>query len=850
MSYQTFQNQVSSEKITLSVLHASKRLMAWTLHSGSIYKLENFDVQVIVSIEDSGNTYTEVQSIAEVTASKFYNDRDNKVLYLRTTGSDNPNGRFLALTFKLFFASSPVTLPHDLASGSEVYWEGSIKSTSAFGVEIDTINQTSEAIEGSGSLTLFNDQSFWPSNFDKLTFENKPCSIYSYSRGLEPSEAKMIFKGTVDKKTYSNQQIQFSFKDLLSQLQDPILLNNIEDLALRNSSDLDKAKQRMIFGRVHGHRPLNVDEVLDGYPLTGTVSITKGLVAVAGSGTTFLNDFSPNDKIILDSVEYTVATVVSDTSLTITEAYAGSVNLVASTYTIIPELPKRYINREWIVSGHALRQPSTTVTDGSSITRIFMASTKDIYDGDLIYIGDLGSGELVRVQTVVSPTLLTLAASLAVVPLSGTSVFKPAIQNVRIDDVLLTYERDYSFNATTGLLTLLTTAEKNASPLKRMASNLVFTNTSRVVTGTSLKSLVKPGTVVGAEGQATFFEVLSVDSDTQLTLRVPSTYTHSNFGLYKDKILDPENSVLTCDAMGRTDDDTSDGNLLDSAPKIVRQLLIDMGLASSINEASFTLANDLASQPVGLVIPAQYEDINTPTYREVLNKINPSVFGTLIQDQSFLFSYLVLRPHKSSSALRLQESDVLGTMGISNAGDKIIKTAIVIYKPLEYNYLTKKESVNTSQKTSTRVSYLIKNNRQRTFQSILVDTSDAERHAARWSLILENSTGIIKIKTKLQSVNLEIGSVVDLTHRKLYERSGSTSKRKLGLVESVKKDGMDVEISLVDLSNTFNRIAAINDLTTTWGNTDEEGRIYGGFISDDYGLISNDSDSFGCNLIW
>ena len=118
MSYTDFQNQASSEKITLAVLHASKRLMGWVSHSGNIYKISNLSVQSIASLEDSGTAYTEVSSLGSVSSpSTFFYDRSTQTLYVRTTGSDNPNGRFLVLNFKLFFANVPVVLPHDLDAG-------------------------------------------------------------------------------------------------------------------------------------------------------------------------------------------------------------------------------------------------------------------------------------------------------------------------------------------------------------------------------------------------------------------------------------------------------------------------------------------------------------------------------------------------------------------------------------------------------------------------------------------------------------------------------------------------------------------------------------------------------------
>ena len=126
-SYSTFQNSPSSEKLTLAVLHAAKRLIAFELNSGSVYKKTGFDVAVISEIKDSGVALTEVGDLVSIGAGKFYNDRDNQTLYIQTSDSANPTGKFLHMVQKLFFASGPVTAPYDLATGFDVYWEPQVE---------------------------------------------------------------------------------------------------------------------------------------------------------------------------------------------------------------------------------------------------------------------------------------------------------------------------------------------------------------------------------------------------------------------------------------------------------------------------------------------------------------------------------------------------------------------------------------------------------------------------------------------------------------------------------------------------------------------------------------------------
>jgi hypothetical protein len=59
-----------------------------------------------------------------------------------------------------------------------------------------------------------------------------------------------------------------------------------------------------------------------------------------------------------------------------------------------------------------------------------------------------------------------------------------------------------------------------------------------------------------------------------------------------------------------------------------------------------------------------------------------------------------------------------------------------------------------------------------------------------------------------------------------------------------------VEIEAADFGNSFNRAANISDSAFTWTDADDDSRLYGGFITDNYGLIDSDGDSFGSNIIW
>jgi len=217
-TYEEKQKEPNSEKIVLAIAEASKRLVGWNLLSGSVYSLSNFDFAVIAAVEESGVAYIEVDSIGAVGAGTFFNDRRNKIIYTNTLGSVNPNGVFLTVTFKNFFANIPIILPNDLASGFEVEFLPTIRTTSKFGVEIDNSDQIGQAIESGGNIAFINDFDYWKSRYDKFIWDGNKITIYSLIDDLPGTEAKKIFDGTVKGKTYSTKDVRFILQDQLSEL--------------------------------------------------------------------------------------------------------------------------------------------------------------------------------------------------------------------------------------------------------------------------------------------------------------------------------------------------------------------------------------------------------------------------------------------------------------------------------------------------------------------------------------------------------------------------------------------------------------------------------------------------------
>lgn len=859
MDYSAFQNLPSSSKLILATMQASRRLMGWEVHSGSVYKLTSFTQKIINKVVQDTTELT-VHTNTSLSAGQYYLDRAANILYLRTSDSANPNGKFISVFVTFFFSNEPIVLPYDLDAGLDIYWEPLIKSTSEFGNNMDTINQTSATIDGNGTLNLINDSELWNSVFDLWVFDNKEISIFSHNREVPLSQIQILFRGRVTGKTWGPAQIQFTAKDQFQELRQPIPLQTLEQWR-DSQEDITEVyiganqlqqKVRRIYGRVFGHVCQNIHRELDGFLITGTADVTlvDEVPTLTFSGTTFIQYVSPGDKLVIDGQELTIATVVSNTALTFEEdelpftAEAEDLPIYVQAAS-----PKTYMNRKFMVGEYPLRQPTTTIaTDTSTIDTLFVESNRDFYVGDKIQVFvDAGYTE-VTVHSLFSTTGIKLKTSLATPPVFGAYVIRPALQNVRANNIDLKFDRDYTVSF--GVIEFDAEAEKNAGPLKNLGINATFTNASKTVTGEGLSNL-KPEWWVGCVGHVEMFQIASIESDASMTLKTNSSFTDTDYLLYKDFIID-DSTVVTCDALGLTDDTLE--LFYKTAPDIVRQILLSSPLNSDfIQDASFDEAIDVAYQEIGVVIPENVGDTKSPTFIAMVDTINKSVFGSLIIKHLGADSevcYNVLSPNKDVlTTTKFTASDIFG-FAFNSTNKNAVKTVKVNYAKKEYDSIVGSSSFSTTEKVSDFSNYVIETANEKIIESKLSNLKDAKNLAGKWSFLLSDSMGSVKFTTKLQAANLNVGDIIELEHDKMFERIGGNGKRRLFMIESIKKNGFDVKIEAVDFSNAFNRIACISESSSTYDTATENELIYYGYITDDYGMQDNDPDSFGQNLIW
>ena len=811
VTYTDFTNQSRSEKVVLCHIEPVERFLIWTLDSGAIYKrtVSNF----VIDIKEGTTSLTEASSAVLSSGEWFYDSLINEV-YIRTSDDSNPNTKNVVGTYRLFYSNSPVILPYDLASGAVVEYQGRLKSNSAISKELDD-EQIGISIESSTNIVLYNDDGHFDDTYDTLFFENKTVKIYSWSPTIALSEKQLLFSGEIQDKSFSTKTVKFSCKDFMYKLREKMSLPLFSTSDGNVSSSIIGTPKRRIYGQVSNVRLVPINNILDGFTLTGNLSGALGSATITGiGGTLFLDEVSPNDKLTItlarEVVEITVSSVESDTSLTITDELELGFSLEAAVN--LPERPWRKKNRNWSITGHKLREPTTTVNVGSQPNRFSVVDGSDMFDGDLIDV----NGTDITIKRIIGNDIV-LRQNLSGTPNSGDSVTKNPVSEVYIEAKESFINRDWTLtNTTEAILNFNNLAEFNVASQKLVTGSFTFTNGSRTVTVGTINPLnqVQSRDWIASDDvtHTTFYEILSV-SDTDITLRVAYAGANNAGNAYKKNIdLIHDESLITVNCIGLE----NSGVWAKSASDAVNHLLTNDSTITNINTASFTEADADAPYILSMVIPEEIGG-DIPIIRDVISKINSSVLASLVNNSDFDLVYNILTTEKPTDLTTLSQHDIIGEPKIKSRNE-IIRKVNLKYAPFTDRFKNE-DSFRLIEYTNAFVDDYIGARQEMDITAYLFSSTDAQAIAERYGLYNSLSQSNVTVKGKLNLTTKNLNDKIFITLDRIYKRFGGRDRKKIGIINKIVKDGANTTVEFNDLGNIFNRVMSIapdtaNDFTS------------------------------------
>jgi hypothetical protein len=525
---------------------------------------------------------------------------------------------------------------------------------------------------------------------------------------------------------------------------------------------------------------------------------------IEGVGTDFINEVSPDDKIVVSvngtTYELGVESVDSATQLTLQDEIEVTFNNAQGRN--LPEIPYRKKNRRWHISGHKLREYSVQVTAVSTLQVFEVDDPLDIEQGDYLKIG-LFTYVVLRIST----NIITLNQNVREPLNVGDFVTKIPVSECLADDRRFIIDRDFTLDNTISdcVLEFNDIAEFNTTSPKNPTITFSFVSGSNLVNSVAsdidLTTIIKPRDWIRARSVnlPDWYEVLSV-RETQITLRTNALATFSGQAQVKNVSYIGDNSLVAADCLGLE----HDGEWVRYPANAVKWLILQAN-ESDINVPSFTEAADDCRMDLALYYPDQIGS-EMPVLRDMISAINESVFGSLYLNPQLQYTYKILNADKPIDMPEVKDEDIIGFR--VNTKTNTINSVLLSYSPF-VDTKAQSETFKTIILESSFVNQAIGKKEQLKVTCYLFRESDAQTIAQRWLFFRSLTQSVITITTKLQYSLLSLNSPMLLDISRLYRRYGSTGRRKIGLINSITKDGANTIIQVNDLGNVFNRVPAI-----------------------------------------
>lgn len=825
MTYAIESKKPTSEKITLAWIRSSQRANNWTLESGSVYKkvIEYFCEGVAYSL-----TSLTLHTNTSLSAGQFFYDISLKTVYIRMSDSSNPNDKELILTYRHFFSNAPLSLPWDLLSGDDVEYDGRVESVSNFKQELDD-EQTGIIQESTSNISLENNDGFFDNIYDVHIFENKFVECFNWFKDIPLTDKRKIFKGTITGKSYSSQSVKFNLKDFIYNLRNEVNLAKFSNLDGQIKDSILNTPKRRIYGRVNSCQCIGTQNILSGYSLTGTLSASVLDTTITGIGTSFLDELSPNDELIFTNilgaqVKIKVSTITSNTSFTISDPLDEA--LVSQAVTIKPERPWRKKNRTWHISGHKLRAPSVTITAVESKNRFTLSDATDFFIYDTIDV----NGETGIIKRITGNNVV-LYQRLDTLPVVSDPVTKNPIKKAYFKTNEIFIDRDWELTntSTDATLVLNDLAEFNITKAVTFPVNCTFTNGSRLITtivaDINFQTDFKSRDWISSVDlmHTTFYEILEV-KEKEIILRVAYAGATSTINAKKKNIdLIDDDSIITVDCMGGE----FDGEWKSNASRAVKHMCeFDAGI-TDFNTSTFDEAEVDANYYLSIIIPETIGE-KAPIIRDIITKINESMFGSLYLDQFFSVSYQALSPKKPADMQIIKDDDVYN-YAIESKSD-IYNLISAEYSP----FVDKTNGENSFQLYEFENDFVnklvgIKNTYK--IKLYLYELADATVITQRYALIKSLATSNIKINSNTIFFTNNLNDYVQVEFDRLCKRFSNQDRRKICRINSISKGPYGASVELNDLGNIFNRVNTITaNSALIFTSADDSEKIKNGYI--------------------
>lgn len=248
----------------LAVITPKRIVNGFTVYSGSVYSV-SFDYGYTAAVEINGVELT-LGSGPALSAGQYYYDIETETLYVRTSGSDDPDNHATIVFYELYVSTFDAHWYRDPldVNSQEVYYEPFIVRSPQLKITSGDTLFGYMPIQSS-SIDLSNALHYFEKHAYDSSFKNSSIKIYHYLEELAVANIKLIYNGLCDSSSLNDKQFKIKIYNTIDELSKEFRNSDTSFFAVADfpALDLQYVAQpiREVYGRVDGFVPINIDFV-------------------------------------------------------------------------------------------------------------------------------------------------------------------------------------------------------------------------------------------------------------------------------------------------------------------------------------------------------------------------------------------------------------------------------------------------------------------------------------------------------------------------------------------------------------------------------------------------------------
>ena len=349
-----------------------------------------------------------------------------------------------------------------------------------------------------------------------------------------------------------------------------------------------------------------------------------------------------------------------------------------------------------------------------------------------------------------------------------------------------------------------------------------------------------------------FNQLLEVNEKNMLFTSLPSVATTNGLMAYKKPNYLSDDKPITCSAYGITKNGTSTGEWISTNPDIIRQELLNRFPNIRLDEPSFTRAKSESPYLPGLKLPLGVAD-RTPTIEDVINEVNDSCLGNLVLRNDFSIGYEIENGSIDDidNIFVIRDTQVISdTLSVKTEQSLLFTTKVgnmeVRYDRRDYTFSGELDTLERVENTELKELIGIDVTKEITVN--LVRQADVNLLAQDYLFLNSFNNSKVSFTGDLTLSVLNVGDTVLLDLLEIPERRGGY-KKFLGKVRSITRNASEVVMTVDNMGSSMERSSIISGGSLDFSSSTVDDRQLSGFITDDNGLIDNDINTYGQNLI-